>query len=244
MPHTFPHIPLHVAGDRLGRSDGGLYGDVIEELDWSVGQVVDTLDRLGLAERTLVLVTSDNGPWFQGSPGGTRGRKMDIFEGGMRVPLLARRPGSVAAGVVRDEPVVGIDLVPTALELAGLAAPPDRLLDGVSLVPLLTGDGAGEAGDRAGDPDRPVWFHQIGRLVAVRVGRFKYHDRHPVVFGNPMNWRWAPWKPRGPWLFDLELDPEESYDVTARHPDVAARLAEMFAKRKAEMEANPRGWVE
>jgi arylsulfatase A-like enzyme len=241
MPHTFPHIPLHVAGDRLGRSQGGLYGDVIEELDWSVGRVVETLDRLGLADETLVLVTSDNGPWFQGSPGGTRGRKMDIFEGGLRVPLIARRPGNVVAGLVRDEPVVGIDLVPTALELTGLAAPNDRLLDGRSLVPLLTVDGAATG---AGNPDRPVWFHQIGRLVAVRVGRFKYHDRHPVVFGNPMNWRWAPWRPQGPWLFDLELDPAESYDATARHPDVAAEMAEMFAKRKAEMAANPRGWVE
>lgn len=241
MPHTFPHIPLHVTGDRLGRSEGGLYGDVIEELDWSVGQVVETIDRLGLAEQTLVVVTSDNGPWFQGSPGGTRGRKMDIFEGGLRVPLIARRPGSVAGGIVRDDPVVGIDLVPTALELAGLAAPTDRVLDGVSLAPLWTEDSPGEdAGTRA----RPVWFHQIGRLLAVRVGRFKYHDRHPVVFGNPMNWRWAPWRPQGPWLFDLELDPEESYDVTARHPDIAARLAEMFAKRKAEMAANPRGWLD
>jgi len=137
---------------------------------------------------------------------------------------------------VRDAPVVGVDLLPTVLELTGLPAPPDRLLDGVSWGPLLRGE--------TGDPQRPVWFHQIGRAMAVRVGRFKYHARHPVVFGNPMNWRWAPWRPQGPWLFDLELDPDESYDVTARHPEVAARLATLLAERQRELAGNRRGWLE
>jgi arylsulfatase A-like enzyme len=234
LAHTFPHVPLHAAADRRGRSAGGLYGDVIEELDWSVGQVMEALDRSGLATRTLVLVSSDNGPWFQGSPGGTRGRKMEIFEGGMRVPLIARWPGHIPAGAVRDEPVVSVDLFPTVLELAGLPPPDDRTIDGRSLAPVLSG------GMMGGDT---IWFHEIDRLVAVRVGRFKYHDRHGVPFGNPMDWVWGPYRRIGPWLFDLALDPDESYDVTARHPEVAARLAALLAARRREMADNPRGWI-
>jgi uncharacterized sulfatase len=125
LPHTFPHIPLHVAADRRGRSAAGLYGDVVEELDWSTGAVLDALTRTGATNNTLVIVTSDNGPWFQGSPGGVRGRKFDVFEGGMRVPLLAWWPGRIAPGRVDDEPVIGVDLFPTVLELA-TPGPPAR----------------------------------------------------------------------------------------------------------------------
>jgi uncharacterized sulfatase len=233
LPHTFPHIPLHVSADRLGTSEGGLYGDVVEELDDSVGAVLDALERLELADETLIVASSDNGPWFQGSPGGTRGRKLDIFEGGMRVPLLVRWPGRLEGGRVVDEPVVSVDLFPTVLELAGLPAPADRIVDGRSLVPLL------EGGEIA---ERPIWYYQLGELRAVRSGRFKYHDRHGVFYGNPMDWPWGPMKRRGPWLFDLELDPDESYDISARHPEVARRLRELLEARQREFAENPRGW--
>ena len=235
LPHTFPHVPLHAPAERLGSSAGGLYGDVVEELDASVGRVLETLDRLGLAEDTLVVATSDNGPWFQGSGGGVRGRKMDVFEGGTRVPWIVRWPARVPAGQVVDAPITGLDLFPTMLEATGLPAPPDRVLDGASLLPRLGGGPA--------PPEREVWYFQIGVLRAVRAGRFKYHDRHRLLYGNPMDWALAPFVDKGPWLFDLERDPDESYDVSERYPEVARRLGERLAAKRREVEESPGGWM-
>ena len=234
LPHTFPHIPLHVGEERLGSSAAGLYGDVVEELDWSTGEVLDALQRAGVANNTLVVVSSDNGPWFQGSPGGLRGRKFDVFEGGMRVPFMVRWPSRVAAGQVDDDLVCGIDIFPTMLELLGIPPPPDRVIDGVSLVRRFGGG--------TSEPTGPVWFHQVGRLRAVRLGRFKYHDRHRLPFGNPPDFALGVWSQRGPWLFDIELDPDESYDVSHRHPETFARMGLMLEARLKELEENPRGW--
>ena len=234
LAHTFPHIPLHVGADRRGRSAAGLYGDVVEELDWSTGIVLDAIERSGKADETLVVVSSDNGPWFQGSPGALRGRKFDVFEGGMRVPLLVRWPGRIAPGSVDENPVIGIDLFPTVLEVTGLPLPPDRVIDGRSFVDRFEG--------REGEPRGPIWFHQVGHLRALREGRFKYHDRHRVPFGNPPDFRLGFWVQRGPWLFDLERDPGESYDVSARHPEAFRRLGQMLEARRRELERNPRGW--
>ena len=233
LAHTFPHRPLHAAAERRGSSDAGLYGDVVQELDESVGRVLDALARGGLEERTLVLVSSDNGPWFQGSAGGLRGRKFDVFEGGVRVPLLARWPGRFPPGKVVNETVGEIDVFPTLLELAGLPPPDDRIIDGQSLVPLLEGDSA---------PRGPIYYHQVEELRAVRLGRFKYHDRHRVPFGNPMDWAWGPMTQQGPWLFDLELDPAESYDVSERYPETARQLRGVLERRREELRRNPRGW--
>jgi arylsulfatase A-like enzyme len=234
LPHTFPHIPLHVGMERLGTSEAGLYGDVVEELDWSTGEVMDALGRAGVAQNTLVVVSSDNGPWFQGSPGGVRGRKFDVFEGGMRVPLILRWPGRITPGGVDRKPVNAIDIFPTVLELAGVPAPPDRVIDGESLLPRLE---EAEAFFRG-----PIWFHQVGHLRAVRLGRFKYHDRHRLPFGNPPDFALGAYAFRGPWLFDLELDPDESYDVSKRHPETYARMREMLEARLREYRDNPRGW--
>ncbi len=234
LPHTFPHVPLAAAADRLGRSPAGLYGDVVEELDDSVGRVVAALERQGLAERTLVVVTSDNGPWFQGGQGGVRGRKFEVFEGGTRVPLIAWGPGLVAARSI-DEPVTALDLVPTMLEFAGLPAPTDRLLDGVSLAELLAG---------GPPPEREaIWYFQLGRLRAVRAGRFKYVDRRRLLYGNPMNWPLAPFVDRGPWLYDLSLDPDESYDVSQRHPEMRLRLSERLELERRRLADNRGGWL-
>jgi len=234
LPHTFPHIPLHTGEDRLGRSEAGLYGDVVEELDWSTGAVLDSLEQAGVADNTLVVVSSDNGPWFQGSPGGLRGRKFDVFEGGMRVPFFVRWPERIPAGGVDEDLVVAIDLFRTILDLIGVPAPPDRIIDGTSLVQRFAG---GESAPRG-----PVWFHQIGHLRAVRDGRFKYHDRHRVPFGNPPDFGLGIWTSRGPWLFDLELDPDESYNVSERRPETFSRMQTLLEARLQEMKDNPRGW--
>ncbi len=234
LPHTFPHIPLRVSEERLGTSAAGLYGDVVEELDWSTGEVLDALERSGVARNTLVIVSSDNGPWFQGSPGGSRGRKFDVFEGGMRVPFILRWPAKIPRGRVDRDLVSGIDIFPTVLELLGIPAPPDRVIDGENLVPRF---GRGKA-----EPRGPLWFHQVGHLRAVREGRFKYHDRHRLPFGNPPDFALGFWAEKGPWLFDLELDPSESYDVSERHPETFARMGLMLQARLRELEDNPRGW--
>jgi len=234
LPHTFPHVPLHSGADRRGRSAAGLYGDVVEELDWSTGQVIDALERTGAAADTLVVVTSDNGPWFQGSPGANRGRKFDVFEGGMRVPFIAWGPGLVDPGRIDTDVVIGIDVVPTMLELAELPPPTDRIIDGESFVSRLAGTGRWQRG--------PIWFHQVGHLRAVRDGRFKFHDRHRIPFGNPPDFPLGVFVSRGPWLFDLEADPSEAYDVSLRYPQVADRLRALLAARQREMEENPRGW--
>jgi uncharacterized sulfatase len=234
LPHTFPHVPLQVAQDRLGRSPGGLYGDVVEELDWSTGELLAALERVGVDERTLVVVSSDNGPWFQGSPGENRGRKFDVFEGGMRVPLLARWPGRIPAGRVDEEPVVSVDLFPTMLELLGLPLPADRVIEGQSVLARLEG--------RPAEPHPPIWFHQIGLLLGVREGPFKYHARHQVPFGMPVDWPFGIQVRKGPWLFDLRSDPDESYDVSARHPEVRRRLEGMLEARRQELQENLRGW--
>jgi len=234
LPHTFPHIPLAVGKERLGGSEAGLFGDVVEELDWSTGVVLEALERTGVADHTLVVVSSDNGPWFQGSPGGVRGRKFDVFEGGMRVPFFVRWPERIPAGGVDEDLVVAIDLFPTILDLVGVPVPPDRIIDGTSLVQRLAGG--------AGAPRGPVWFHQVGHLRGVREGRFKYHDRHRVPFGNPPDFGLGVWTKKGPWLFDLGLDPDESYDVSERHPETFKRMEEMLEARRQELKDNPRGW--
>jgi arylsulfatase A len=234
LAHTFPHIPLHAAPERLGTSAAGLYGDVVEELDWSTGAVLDALDRVGAADTTLVVVTSDNGPWFQGSPGGLRGRKFDVFEGGMRVPLLARWPARIEPGMVDEDLASGIDLFPTILEMVGVPLPSDRVIDGQSLLERFDG--------REGEPQRLIWFHQVGRLRAVRERRFKCHDRHRVPFGNPPDFRLGFWVSRGPWLFDLDLDPDESYDVSVRYPEITQRMATMLEAKRRELDENLRGW--
>ena len=236
LAHTFPHVPLLPSAVQRGDSEGGIYGDVIEDLDRSTGRLLDALARLGLEDDTLVIVTSDNGPWFEGSPGSVRGRKNESFEGGTRVPFIARWPGRIPAGGVIGEPVNGIDVLPTMLGLTGIGPPPDRVLDGRDMWPVLA--------EGARSPHEALYSYRGARLEAVRVGRYKAHSRHGVFGGSPGDLPFAGLFPKGPWLFDLDRDPSESYDVSERQPEVAARLFALIEARDAEMERNPRGWRE
>jgi arylsulfatase A-like enzyme len=211
-----------------------LYGDVVEGLDDSVGAILERLEERGELDDTLVILTSDNGPWYEGDPGRVRGRKNQTWEGGMRVPFIAHWRGRIEAGRTNETPVVGVDILPTLLSILDLPAPGDRILDGVDLSNLLEGE--------TQTLDRFVYYFGLdARLDAVRDDRFKFHRRRGVRaqgIGDYLDFK-APW---GPWLFDLELDPTESYDTTRRHPAEAERLARVLDEKTTELENNLRGW--
>ncbi len=213
--HTFPHVPLHASDDFRGKSRGGLYGDTVEEIDWSVGKLLEKLDESGLAERTLIFFTSDNGPWYEGSPGGLRGGKGLTFEGGFRVPMIARWSGHVPAASVCNEMAANIDFFPTCLALAGVALPGGRIIDGKDIAPLLAGNGK--------TPHEAIYFYRWDKGEAIRVGKWKYHRRRNVYIW-PSNLQ-----TKGPWLFDMESDPHERYDVSETYPEIAEQLESMLA---------------
>jgi arylsulfatase A len=229
LAHPMPHEPMHASEEFRGRSAGGLYGDAVEELDWSVGQILATVSELGLAEKTLVIFSSDNGPWWQGNPGLTRGRKMLTFDGGMRVPFVAQWPGVLPAGTRSDEMSMNFDLFATCLQLAGAPLPTDRIIDGRDIMPLLAGQSV--------SPHDTLLFYDTRTLVALRHEQWKYHRRFRT--DNAGYWPLL----QGPFLFDIEIDPNESYSLVESEPEIAAELNAMLEARQAEMEVNLRGWL-
>lgn len=233
--HNFPHEPLVASDGNAGTSDAGLYGDVVEGLDDGIGRIVAELDATGQLDNTIIIVTSDNGPWFQGDPGDHRGRKGLINEGGMRVPFLIHWPDHIEGGQTLDAMAMGTDLLPTLMEWLDIGAPTDRVLDGTSMAPLLQGES-----DRVSE----YYYYYAGdELIAVSDGRYKYYTSHSYIYATS-DAATAVGQTQGPWLFDLEIDPSESYDVSARHPEVAAALATELERRNTEMADNPRGWLD
>jgi uncharacterized sulfatase len=256
MAHKDPHLPFFPSERFAGKSDGGPYGDAVEEFDWSTGEIVGALERLGIADQTLVIVTSDNGPWFEGSTGSLRGRKGQSFEGGFRVPFVAWWPGRIPAREVTGEPAMGIDLFPTLLGLAGLSLPSDRVIDGIDIRPLLSGD-VKEL------PAREMYFFHEYDIEGVRVGDWKY-------FRSVSHWTWPlpldkrdnfagrmaggrDYTPPGtgiriptlgtwPRLFQVHRDPAESYDVVKKYPEKAREMGARLQAWSKEFYGNPRGW--
>lgn len=225
----FPHEPLHASPAFRGTSRAGLYGDAVQEIDWSVGELLRTLENSGLDEDTLVIFTSDNGPWWQGSAGFTRGRKNLPFEGGFRVPFIAHWPGVIPAGTVTHEMSMNFDIFATCLAAAGVSLPADRMIDGRDILPVL------QAG--APSPHQTLYYYRGSRLVGVRHGRWKYLRRHMTDNGGYASLS------QGPFLFDLELDPNESYSLIESEPQTAAHLAGLMDDWEAEMRSNVRGWL-
>lgn len=251
LPHAMPHKPLAASDKFYKQTQLGLYGEVIAELDAGIGQLFAKLKELRLDDNTFVLFTSDNGPWYGGSAGGLRGMKGSTYEGGHRVPCIARWPGKIPAGNVSHELAVTMDIFPTVLKLAGIDGPPDRVIDGRDLMPLFTSPTA--------KSEHPAMVGAQGpRLAFVRDGRWKLHvlpAKDPFLGASQ---RVGPWiDPRGPdgktilapleqpqpnqypgirtgvaaaamQLFDLKNDPAEQIDVAPEHPDVVARLKEFF----------------
>jgi arylsulfatase A-like enzyme len=230
FPHTFPHTPLFASPEFKGRSARGLYGDVVEELDWSVGRVLDALRNQGLADNTLVIFSSDNGPWLlMGETGGCAGLlregKGSTWEGGMRVPGLAWWPGKIKPSVCRDVACT-MDLFTTCAKLGGATIPQDRVVDGRDITPLLLGTGGVE---------RDIFCYYRGqRLYAARVGAWKAHFITQPAYG--------PEKPvthEVPELYNLEEDPGEIRNVAAMHPDIITQIQTAVAKHRATVKSAP-----
>jgi arylsulfatase A-like enzyme len=224
LAHSMPHTPLFASPAFKGKSRRGIYGDVIEEIDWSTGEILAALRRAGLAENTFVFFTSDNGPWLtEGAQGGSAGLlregKGSTWEGGMRVPGIAWMPGRIRPAVT-SEPASALDLYPTALALAGAPAPTGVALDGLDLLPLLTTQRA--------LPERPYFFYRGTELFACRLGEWKAHFRTQTGYGQPKPEDHTP-----PLLFRLPHDPSEKYDVAPAHADVLTRIAAAVTAHRA-----------
>ncbi len=229
LPHTMPHIPLFVSETFEGKSSAGLYGDVVETIDWSMGEIFAALKRLGLDENTLVLFTSDNGPWWEGSAGAYRNRKGSAWEGGMRVPLIARWPGHIQPGTTSGAISMNIDLFPTLTRLAGAKLPADRPLDGRDIFDLLQGSEK--------SPHEYLFLFDGDKIAGVRSQKWKL-----VTQSWYRNWN-APLGAKRYYyypglLFDMEAHPEELYSQTREHPDVAKQLAKWLEEGRAELEPN------
>ena len=228
LPHPMPHVPLFVSQERDGQSGAGLFGDVIHEIDWSMGRIMNALAESGVDDNTLVIFASDNGPWLSygnhaGSAAPLREGKGTTFEGGVRVPFLARWPGRIPAGHSVDAPAMTIDIFPTLANLIG-ASLPAHPIDGKDIWPLLSG----EATD---SPQEAYffWYHR-NQLEAMRSGRWKLHfpHRYRTMQGQAPGLDGIPGKyvrdSIGTALFDLDTDIGESRNVAEAHPDVVARM--------------------
>lgn len=234
LAHNFPHDPLYVTDERNGQSKAGLFGDVLEELDDGIGNLMAALERTNKLDNTLIVITSDNGPWFLGNTGGHRGRKGNTFDGGMKVPFIAHWPATIPGGRVEPAITMGMDLMPTVLDILGLPAPQDRVLDGKSIRKVLT------QGDAT--PHAYLYYYEGRTLFAVRDQRFKYRAAKPVLYGTDELSKGVA-VPQKESLFDLESDPAETYDVSNRHPKALVRLRMAYQQKSGEVKQNPRGWL-
>lgn len=227
LAHSMPHVPLFVSERFAGRSDAGLYGDVVETIDWGVGELLATLERLDLDENTLVVFTSDNGPWWEGSTAGLRSRKGNAWEGGLRVPFVARWPAGIPPSTTSDAATMNIDLLPTLVALAGGALPDDRPIDGRDISSVLRGSHE--------SPHEALYLYRGDRIAAVRSGDWKlvvesFYVAVLATIGHS-NYYYHPGL-----LFDLADDPAETYSVTREHPEVAVELRALLEKGRGTIE--------
>jgi len=251
VPYTMVHTRLGASPRFKGKSPRGLYGDAVEEIDYSCGRIVDALKRLGLVENTWFLFTSDNGPWLiknkghadgrlksdhGGSAGPLRSGKVSTWEGGVRVPTILWAPGRTPAGTTCDRIAATIDVLPTFAKLAGTEAPKDRVIDGVDIRHLFAGR------FEEADDDRVFRYYFINHLQAVRQGRWKLHlprPANPPWLGpfsvnrhiHPSDWI----EIKEPFLVDLENDPGETRSVAGEHPQVVARLLKLAEEARADI---------
>ncbi|MCP5537939.1 MAG: sulfatase [Akkermansiaceae bacterium] len=239
LAHSMPHTKLAASKDFKGKSKGGLYGDVIEELDYNVGRVLDKVKELGLDENTYIIFTSDNGPWWirkdhGGHADPLRGAKTSCWEGGLRVPCIIRAPGKVPAGAETDAIAATIDLMPTLAKLAGTTAPTDRVIDGVDISKLIRGE--------VKTLKRSYFYYQHDCLRAVRSGNWKLMLPHtePVQGSIATKWRNHIKKTdairiQSPRLYHLDRDISEAHDVSGENPEIVAELMKLAEKAKKDI---------
>lgn len=225
LAHNLPHVPLFASEEFQGVSKRGLYGDVLQEIDFGVGQIIKTLEETGLDKNTLVVFTSDNGPWLVyddhgGSAGLLHDGKGTTWEGGMRVPGIFWWPDKLAPGVI-DQMGSTMDLLPTAGKLAGLALPNDRTIDGVDLTPVLFGKGNSQRDN--------MIYYRGQTIYAARKGAYKLHyitetcyakDNGKIIHENPL-------------LFNVEVDPSEKYNLSEEFPEIISEINAMVEEHKA-----------
>jgi len=242
--HTFPHQPLYASEKFKGKSRAGLFGDAVEEIDWSVGELVKTLKKKKIYDNTLIIFTSDNGPWYEGSTGSLRGRKGQSYEGGFRVPFISTWKGKIPGNSKCSEPVMNLDLFSTFLSLAGVGAPEDRVIDGKNIYSLMTGK-------VKKSPHEALYFYHYEQLQGVRSGQWKYFSKvHRYTWPVPLDAssiinamgkkqlgnRW-------PLLYDLSVDPGESYNVIETYPKKAENMKKMLTAWSKNTKTNPRGFL-
>jgi arylsulfatase A-like enzyme len=240
LAHPMPHVPLFVSEKFDGKSYQGLYGDVMMEIDWSVGQIMDALKENRLEENTLLIFTSDNGPWLNygnhaGSSGGLREGKGTTFEGGQRVPCLMFWKGVVSPGTINNQLISGIDILPTIAEIAG-APLPEKKIDGISMLPLLKGE-------NTESPRKSFWYYyRQNNLEAVRDKNWKLVFSHPgrTYEGFEPGSEGLPGRvnenfPHERGLYDLRRDPGETYNMIEFYPEIVERLQKMADEARSEL---------
>ncbi|MBB02363.1 MAG: steryl-sulfatase [Planctomyces sp.] len=240
LAHNMPHIPLHASERFVGSSDRGIYGDTIQELDWSTGAILRALKKLGLDSNTSVIFTSDNGPntGKGGSAGPLKGGKGSTYEGGVRVPFVARWPGAIPAGIESDEAMTGMDLLPTLTRLAGGDVPDDRVIDGKDISPLLTGK------SNAKSPHEAIYYLRGRGIQGIRVGDWKYHITTEKLPKEKKSKRQPVSEKTGKvvveTLCNLGDDIGEQRNLIDDHPELAARLKQQMAEFDNELRKNLR----
>jgi arylsulfatase A-like enzyme len=242
LPHTMPHVPLFSSPEFAGKSNNGKYGDAIEEIDWSTGEIVNTLIELGIDQNTLVVFTSDNGATRRGSNLPFSGGKCGIQEGSMREPCVMWWPGTIPAGSSSSELMSTLDILPTFASLTGGEVPQDRVIDGLDLSSVILGK------EGAKSPHDVFYYYFMSQLQAVRSGNYKlYLEMDKRQYGWTRKIEKAEME-----LFDLEKDPAEKINIALKHPEIVKRLLEFADKAREDMgdferpgkNARPAGWVD
>ncbi len=247
VPHNIPHIPIHASKEFIGTSKRGIYGDAVQELDWSTGEILKTIKELGIDDNTLVIFTSDNGPNLSknGRALPLRGGKGTTLEGGVRVPFIARWPSKIPAHIRTDQPITIMDLLPTFVGLAGGQVPSDPMIDGKNIWPFLAGI------PNATSPHEAIFYISGSHVTGIRMGDWKYttaQEKAPKEKGNKKDKTAAKEpdevkkKATSEGLYNLRDDIGEAHNVYDDHPDIVQKLKQQlnaFEKNFSETQRSP-----
>ena len=244
LSFTAAHQPLYPSKNFKGKSQAGPFGDVVEEMDFYIGKVLETLDKNGLSDNTIIIFTSDNGPWYEGSAGSLRGTKGQPFEAAFKVPLIVSWKNKIKPNSIADARIMNIDIFPTLLSAAGLETPQDRIIDGINIMDILTSKSQKSPHDK-------LFFYHYEDPAAVLVGDWKYID-------NPNTYVWpVPVNKKGtltekmsvdifgtmnPYLYNLKTDPNEDYNTARNYPQKVDSMQKVVNNWKIDMAKNREGW--